>query len=94
MAPANLQELEEDILAAIPERFTLAHAAPTYLASLYRLCLVAPRQFERLRTILLDRLLDLTVSQAVAQTSFYADSYRVLRPDQYVGLESLASLPV
>jgi phenylacetate-coenzyme A ligase PaaK-like adenylate-forming protein len=93
MESINRQVLEEKVIASLPSRFTLAHAVPNYLAGLYRLCLLAPGQFVKLRAALLDRMLDLTVQQAIDQSSFYADLYQELPPGRYVGFQELASLP-
>jgi phenylacetate-coenzyme A ligase PaaK-like adenylate-forming protein len=69
-----------------------ADVAPQILAPLYAALNTRPPTLGRLREALLDRLIDLTVDQARAQTEFYAALYD-LGPNPELGLEGLSRLP-
>jgi phenylacetate-coenzyme A ligase PaaK-like adenylate-forming protein len=86
--------LARDVARALPRRLGVADVEPSRLAPLLLLQTSPEGRAEGLGEALTDKLVDLTVAQARAGSSFYADLYSHLAPDEYVDVAALGGLPL
>jgi phenylacetate-coenzyme A ligase PaaK-like adenylate-forming protein len=88
------QTVEAQLIDELPRQLFPRDVPPELLAPMFRLPLTAPRTCGRFGRALEQRLLDLTVHQAVEGSSFYRRLYDNLAPDRVIDREQLAGLPI
>jgi len=92
-ATQEASDLQRRILGALPKRLDLACVTPAVLAQLHGLWTRSPAVFTELRAAVCDCLLDLTITQARQQTTFYAERFADLN-DAVINREGLHRLEV
>jgi hypothetical protein len=91
----DLAQHRRQILASLPDRFDLPDVAPRPLARRFAMMLAAGPAGDELTEAVSERLLDLTVREAVAHTPFYAGYFSSLtRKTRRIGVADLAQFPV
>lgn len=89
-----IAEQVDNLVAAIPDRFSLSDISPEFLATLIAAVYEAPTIMKPVKDTLTDRLLDLTVLQAIKQSSFYGKLYRNIPSNTTIGIRQIVDLPI